>query len=87
MTTLFPCAEFQRLRREYETALRVWGQYEFLLPNAPLGLPERPYLKRKALDARNAAKERLIDHREKCRICKIEERLNWWSRRHHPKAG
>ena len=87
MTTLFPCAEFQHLRREYETALRVWGQYEFPLPNAALGLPEQPFLKQNALDARNAAKERLIDHREKCRICKIEQRLNEWPRRHRPKAG
>ena len=87
MTTLFPCAEFQHLRREYETALRVWGQYEFPLPNAPLGLPEQPYLKQKALDARNAAKERLNDQRENCRICKIEQRLNEWPRRHRPKAG
>jgi hypothetical protein len=84
MSSLRPCAVFQHLRREYENALRVWGSYEFPQHNAP---QQQAHLKQEALDARNAASERLTTHREKCRVCKIEERLNDWPGRHRTKAG
>jgi hypothetical protein len=29
MSNLFPCLELQRLKQQYETALRIWGQFEF----------------------------------------------------------
>jgi hypothetical protein len=78
MTNLFPCVELQKLKQQYETALRIWGQFEFPLHNEPLGSPARQaeqlQLKQRALNARNEANERLLAHREKCRICKIEVR-------------
>jgi hypothetical protein len=83
MSSLLPCAVSQHLRREYENALRVWGSYEFPQHNAP---EQQVHLKREALDARNAASERLTTHREKCRVCKIEERLNDWPGHHRTKA-
>ena len=84
MRTLFPCAEFHRLRQEYETALRVWGKYEFPPHDAPVG---SVHLKQKALEARNAASDRIFKHKGKCRVCRIEESLQEWPGRHRPKAG
>jgi hypothetical protein len=79
MSNLFPCVELQRLKQQYETALRIWAQFEFPLHNEPVGPAERQaarlQLKQKALKARNEASERLLAHREKCRICVIESRL------------
>jgi hypothetical protein len=79
MSNLFPCVELQRLKQQYQTALRLWGQFEFPLHKEPVGSPARQAeqleLKQKALNARNEASERLIAHRDKCRICKIEIRL------------
>jgi hypothetical protein len=76
---LFPCVELQRLKRQYQTALRIWGQFEFPLHNEPVGPPaqrgEQRELKQRALNARNEASERLLAHGEKCRICKMEVRL------------
>jgi hypothetical protein len=79
MSNLFPCVEFQRLKQRYETALRIWGQFEFPIHNEPVGSPARQaeqlQLRQRALNARNEASERLLAHREKCRICKVEVRL------------
>jgi hypothetical protein len=79
MSKLFPCVELQRLKQQYQTALRIWGQFEFPLHNEPVGPPARQAeqleLKLRALSARNEASERLLAHRETCRICKIEVRL------------
>jgi hypothetical protein len=75
----FPCVELQRLKQKYETAQRIWGQFEFPLHDEPVGpaarQAERLQLKQKAWKARNEAIERLLSHKEKCRICKIEVRL------------
>jgi hypothetical protein len=75
----FPCVELQRLKQKYDTALRIWGRFEFPLHNEPVGpaarQAERLQLKQKALKARNEASERLLAHREKCRICVIEAKL------------
>jgi hypothetical protein len=79
MGNLFPCVEWQRLKQQYENALRIWGQFEFPLHNEPAGpaarQAERLQLKQRALDARNKGCERLLAHRAKCRICKIETKL------------
>jgi hypothetical protein len=79
MSNLFPCVELQKLKQQYETALRIWDQCEFPLHNEPVGSPARQVeqlqLKERALKARNEASERQLAHREKCRICKIEVRL------------
>jgi hypothetical protein len=76
MGNLFPCVELQRLKQQYQTALRIWGQFEFPLHNELLGSSARQaeqlQLKQRALNARNEASERLVGHSEKCRICKIE---------------
>jgi hypothetical protein len=69
------CGELQQLKHQYETALRIWGEYEFPVPNAPVGTPAwqpeqlRVVLKQKALDARNAANERLVNHTLTCPLC------------------
>jgi hypothetical protein len=79
MSNLFPCVELQRLRQQYENELHIWGQFEFPVHNEPVGpaarQAERLQLKQRALSARNEACERLLAHREKCQICKIEVRL------------
>ena len=79
MSNLFPCVELQRLKEQYQTALRLWGQFEFPLHNEPVGSPARKAeqleLKQRALNARNEASEQLLTHRDKCRICRIEIRL------------
>jgi hypothetical protein len=33
------CGELLQLKQYYEFALRVWGEYEFSVHNAPLGTP------------------------------------------------
>jgi hypothetical protein len=93
-----PCVELQRLKQQYETALRIWGEFEFPLHNEPVGPSEwqadRLQLKQKAWKAKNEASERLLAHREKCRICKIDVRRAgspgrpevqaWRRQRHYP---
>ena len=70
MSNLFPCVELQRLRQQYETALRIWGRFEFPLHNESVGpaarQAEQLQLKERALKTRNEASERLLAHREKC---------------------
>jgi hypothetical protein len=75
MGNLFPCVEVQRVKQQYENALRIWGQFEFPLHNEPVGPAERLQLKQGALNARNEACERLLAHRAKCRICMIDAKL------------
>jgi hypothetical protein len=63
------------LKRQYEFALRVWGEYEFPIHNQPVGTQVwrseelRLQLKQKALDARDAANERVLDHKLTCPLC------------------
>jgi hypothetical protein len=78
MSNLLPCVELQKLKQQYQTALRIWGQFEFPIHNEQVGPPtrqaERLQLKERALKARNEASERLLAHREHCRICKVESK-------------
>src|ERR1700722_7019201 len=73
MVAADPCAELQQLKRQYESALRVWGQYEFPLHNEPVATRaqrfEQLQLKQRALDARNAAHDRVLDHKRICPLC------------------
>jgi hypothetical protein len=73
MVAADPCAELQELTRQYESALRVWGEYEFPLRNEPVATraqqSERLQLKQRALDARNAAHNRMVDHKLNCPRC------------------
>jgi len=74
MVAADPCAELQELKRRYESALRVWGQYEFPLHNELAGAraPRSEQLKRRALDARNAANGRVLAHNRICPLCADE---------------
>jgi hypothetical protein len=74
MDRLIACATLKRLKREYEAAIRVWGELEFPLLNAPVETEAARIAlllrKQDVLDARNAAGKRLVDHKASCRICK-----------------
>jgi hypothetical protein len=76
MVAADPCTELQELKRRYESALRVWGQYEFPLHNELVGTrarrSEQLELKRRALDARNAANGRVLAHKRICPLCADE---------------
>jgi hypothetical protein len=37
MAAAGPCAELQQLKRQYESALRIWAPYEFPLHDEPEG--------------------------------------------------
>jgi hypothetical protein len=67
------CAELQQLKQQYEFALRVWGQYEFPRSSEAVGTrtrqSEQLQLKQRALDERNAANERVLDHKLTCPLC------------------
>ena len=39
MVAADPCAQLQQLKRQYESALRAWAQYQFPLHNEPVGTP------------------------------------------------
>jgi hypothetical protein len=73
MVAADPCAELQRLKRQYESALRVWGLFEFPPHNQPTGTRVRRFeqlqLKQLALDARNAANHRVLNHKRICPLC------------------
>jgi hypothetical protein len=73
MVAADPCAELRELKRQYESALRVWAQYEFPLHNVPVGTraqrSEHLWLKRRALEERNAANYRVDDHKRICLLC------------------
>ena len=70
------CGEVQQLKLQYEFALRVWGEYEFPVYHEPVGTQAwrseqlRLQLKQNALDARNAANERVLDHKRTCPACR-----------------
>lgn len=67
------CVELQELKRQYESALRAWGQREFPLHNEPVATRarrlERLQLKQTALDTRNAANDSVLDHKRNCLLC------------------
>jgi hypothetical protein len=70
MVTADPCAELQELKRQYESAHRVWGQYEFPLHNEQVGTRaqrlEHLRLKQKAVEERNAPNDRVLNHKRIC---------------------
>jgi hypothetical protein len=73
MATVGPCAELLELKRQYEYALRAWGQYQFPRHNEQVGTrawrSEQLQLKQRALDARNAANDCVLDHKRICPLC------------------
>jgi hypothetical protein len=64
------CHEYIRLRQHHEAALTHWEQVilssQGALPNLPPAVSE---MKKKALQERNAAEERMILHQRTCPIC------------------
>jgi hypothetical protein len=70
------CAELQQLKQQYETALRIWGEYQFPVHNEPVRTQawrsEQLQLKQRALEARNAANERVLDHKLTCPLCAVK---------------
>jgi hypothetical protein len=73
MTAADRCPELQELKRQYESALRAWGSYEFPLHNEPVGTRARRFehlrLKQEALGERNAANDHVLDHKRICQLC------------------
>jgi hypothetical protein len=73
MAAAYPCSELQELKRQYESALRVWAQYEFPLHNEPVGTrtqrSEHLLLKQRALEERNAANDHVLNHKRICPLC------------------
>jgi hypothetical protein len=71
-----PCPELQELKRQYESALRVWAQYEFSLHNEPVRTRaqrlEHLRLRQRALEERNAANYRVFDHKRFCLLCAVK---------------
>jgi hypothetical protein len=66
------CAEFQRLKCEYERSLRIWARFAFPLPSDALQFPWRlPQLKYEAQLARDLAGKRMSAHQENCALCKF----------------
>jgi hypothetical protein len=70
-----PCAELQQLKQQYESALRIWGEYQF---PAHKEVPAWRFEQRKqgALDARNAANDRLLDHKLTCPLCAAKHNIH-----------
>jgi hypothetical protein len=79
MASADPCAELQELKRQYESALRIWAQYEFPLHNEPVGTRaqrlEHLRFKQRALEERNAANDQVLDHKRICPLCIAENSL------------
>jgi hypothetical protein len=67
------CPELEALKRQYEFALRIWGEYEFPFHNEPIATRARRsvrlQLKQNALVARNEANDSLLDHKLVCLLC------------------
>jgi hypothetical protein len=73
MAAADPCSELRELKQQYESALRVWAQYEFPLHNEPVGTraqrSEHLLLKQRALEERNAANDHVLNHKRICPFC------------------
>jgi hypothetical protein len=72
------CPEYVRLRQLYYKALRRWGQV-FLSTSKETGLAKLAAwqiaeLKRKTLEERDTANERMCLHRQLCPACREETR-------------
>lgn len=61
------CSEYSRLLKHYEVALRLWVQAERSSNDASWRLSAG--IRKKALDERDAAKERIHIHERSCPTC------------------
>jgi hypothetical protein len=75
------CHEYIRLRQHHEAALTHWGtsycRRKVPFPNSPPAVLE---MKKKALQERNAAEERMIIHQRTCPICNPSVKATRFSR-------
>jgi hypothetical protein len=71
------CAELQLLKQRYESALRIWGEYQFPVHNEPARTQAWQFeqLKQRALDRRNAANDRVLAHKLTCSLCGAERKI------------
>jgi hypothetical protein len=64
------CDQYTRLRQHYEAALTHWEHVilssQGALANSPPAVLE---MKKKALEERNAAEERMVLHQRTCPVC------------------
>jgi hypothetical protein len=72
MWSIISCAECQKLRRQYESALRRWAQYAFAQHNELVGRARQAVQlqEEEALVERNGAGNRMNAHREDCPLWK-----------------
>lgn len=64
------CAEFQKLRFQYERSLRIWAHYMFPARDEVLEAPEQlVQVRYEAQLERNVAAMRLSYHQETCLVC------------------
>jgi hypothetical protein len=94
MSNIFTCVELQRLKQQYQAALRIWDQFEFPLHNEPVGPPARHagqlQLKQRALNARNEASERLLavaDPDPPPAVACLQPEMEAWDRSRKPGQG
>jgi ribonuclease D len=68
------CPELAKLQRQYKLALKVWGEQEFAVYNAPVATEATRIAlvqnKQHFVSARNAAAQRVLDHQSACPVCK-----------------
>jgi hypothetical protein len=72
MPDAMPCPEYKRLRKEYEAALRRWGDVLLAQHAGRLGgdVEKALEFRKGAADARDVTSKRVEDHRRRCRVCR-----------------
>ena len=77
MPDAMPCPEYKRLRKEYEAALRRWGDVLLAQHAGRLGgdVERALEIRKDAADERDAANKRLEDHKQSCPVCREAIRL------------
>jgi hypothetical protein len=77
MPDAMSCPEYIDLRTDYEAALRRWGDLLLAQHAEPAGwdFQRAVELRKNATDERDAANERLEDHKQSCPVCREAIRL------------
>jgi hypothetical protein len=72
MNAAMPCPEYVCLRRDYEAALRRWGDVLLAQHAGRLGgdVERAMEFRKEAADERDAANKRMEDHKLSCPVCK-----------------
>ena len=71
MTGALPCADYVRLRQQYDAALQRWGDVLLAQHAGLLDGDVQSALKyrKNVADERDAANQRLEDHKRSCPVC------------------